>query len=140
MTKKEFANHDWKVGDILYVIGYKRCNYVKIPICVTRVKVKIVHPDIFYISPLNKKLSKYISVYGYFTKSGLRQIYENIFFDRKSAYSALEKKKQEFVKMHKERCRESLKRRLRELDAERYAIYSVFRMKIMKPDVEDYVF
>ena len=132
MTKKEFASHDWKVGDILYVIGYKRYNYIKIPICVTRVKVNTVESSIFYVSPLNNKLSKYLSVWGYFRKSGFRQNYGDIFFDRESAYSAFEKKKQEFAGCHKERCRESLKRRLRELDYERSDIYSLFRMNIMR--------
>lgn len=133
MKKKEFLEHDWKIGDVLYAIGYKRYSYIKIPARVVSMTVKDVCPGKYFFTDYNKKKDKdLIGTYGYSMVSGFGIDCSEIFFTKKEAEKKFSEIYSEFQDKHVENTYRSLVNRLESLNQEKNTIRTLMRMKIMK--------
>lgn len=103
MTRKEFKEHDWKVGERLYVIKNNEFKNYSIPHKVERVYVRRVCADAIWVSKKNEPCY-YNGNYIYCTDRSLPEL----FFTRKDALESFDKKQQEFIAKHRDRVARGL--------------------------------
>jgi len=135
MKRNDFLSHDWKVGDVLYTIGYKQYSYIKIPVRVVKLTVKDVSPGRWFFVEFNKKEDKnLVDTYGYNMVTAFGVNCSEIFFTKEEAEKKFKKIYNEFRDKHVERVYKALVNRLDSLDKEKNIIWGLMRMKIMKKD------
>jgi len=131
MKKKDFINHDWKEGEILYEIGYRHYGYYDIPVRVVRVRIRKIQDKTIFVESTNKKYADLINKFGYYVVKSARHHSKDIFFTKKEAEKCFKKKYEEFFSIHSERFRKHLSERLRWIGRERCEILGLMRMKIL---------
>ena len=89
MTRKEFKEHDWKIGETLYRIRYNTYKHFEIPWKIEKVKVSM--PSGEWIN-----LDVKHAPFAIFSKSTDLRDY---FFDYKSTKQAFGERKEEFKKV-----------------------------------------
>ena len=130
MKRKDFIEHNWKEGDILYAVGYRRHSYFKIPVKVIRLRVKDKPLHGWLYVTTCKKDMNFLEYYGY-------NLYGNVhcsdlFFTKEEAEKNFAKKFDDFRKNDSERIYEAIVTELRYLDREKNALWGLMRMKAMK--------
>ena len=130
MKQKDFLNHDWKIGDILYTIGYKRHNYFKIPVKVVRLRVKEIAPYGWFYVEHNQKDKNLIERYGYDLLTAEKC--SELFFTKKQAEKQFTKKYNDFREKDFKRVYDGIVTELNAISREKNALLSLMRVKAMK--------
>ena len=127
MTREEFKSHDWKIGEILYIVGYRRCYHFSIPTRVIRAKLVKNEDGWRFMEACNKKYHEMMPFYGFKTYD---RAFCEVFFNKDDAQKRLEEKIGDFKKNHLVNFRDFLVSKLYELDKEKNRILNRFKLEI----------
>lgn len=138
MKKKEFKEHPWKEGDIIYMVAFKHYECFDIPAKVVRLRVKtVVNTTCFYAEACNKKDKSLLRTDGYWYRVSPRTICSDVFFTKQEAVEMLNRKYDEFQTLHAKTLYKNLVRELNRLDDEKRVIWGIMRMKILSDHKEN---
>lgn len=127
MTRNEFKSHDWKIGEILYIVGYRRCYYFSIPTRVIRARIVKSQNNWQFMEACNKKYHEMMPFYGFKTYD---RAFSEVFFNKKDAQERLEEKIKAFKELHLSNFRDFLISKLNDLDREKNRILNRFKLEI----------
>ena len=149
MTYNELINHDWKEGEIVYVIAERRildlgCTY-HLPLKVIRAKVDSIFESnngwiSLHLRPCNKKYTNYLPAYNLYCSTNTKaskweydsDSCKKVYFTKQEALDAYDKDREDFIKNVRSEVHKSLVSRLNALDYEKQKIFNIFHMTIMK--------
>lgn len=139
MKKKEFKEHPWKEGDIIYMVAFKHYECFDIPVKVVRLRVEriVEKTGYFYAEACNKKDKSLLRTDGFWYLISSRTICSDIFFTKQEAVEMLNRKYDEFKTLHAKTLYKELVKKLNRLDDEKRAVWGIMRMKILSDHKED---
>lgn len=138
MTRKEFREHDWKLGEQLYMVLYREYGHIKIPYKVCRSKVTNI---IYYshdvnviwlnIQVNNKRDYKFQTQVGFGTKRAYGC--ESLFFDKKKAEKEFSIRMRKFGSA-RNRVRNDVNAMICEHQKEIWELCGILQMNAMKQE------
>ena len=136
MTKKEFLNHEWKDGDILYEVAYRDFRGYMIPLRVVRAKITC-NPSNCHYAGYNATDSRALGHQGFYFTVSKRFICSQIFFRKEEAVEHFENECRRFKDLLCEPLYEYCVNELKRLDREKYKIWALMRMDVMKKSKDE---
>ena len=136
MTRKEFREHDWKLGEQLYMVLYREYGPFKIPYKVSRSKVTniIDYPNgikWINIQVNDKRDRKFQTQVGFGTKRAYGC--ESLFFDKKKAEKGLSIRMRRFG-LIRNRIRDDIRAMICGHQKEIWELCGILQMNVMKQE------
>lgn len=136
MTRKEFKEHNWELGEQLYMVLYREYGGIKIPYKVSRVKVTNIsdYPgDAKWVyAMVNNKRDRKFQVQVVFSTSRTYGC-DSLFFDKKKAEKEFSIRMKEFRRVRNMVC-EYVRAMIRENQKEIWELCGILQMNAMKQE------